>query len=298
VAIWRSIRKAITSRRGTGYYVAHCIASIDVLVFLRLRINVLHQEEQKSSDGLVTHGSDFGSSSNPSNVPIKGSKTMNYSYSRVTGFVAISIATAIFIGFISSLLTLHAFDITPLLAIRSFVITIAALLNIRLIWMLQLGFRTPLHWFSRFMLITGLIGSFIVFIGSAFDFLNTIVGHNLIIWFPLSQTQSIIAVGFAFIGIWLLLLNYQARLDKAWSHRLAWLGIIAGTVMATGLLAIPRIFIPYVSLYHEIVPELGELVGLLGWLFLYPSWCMWLGFVYRKGMYVGRHQEGFSPRFQ
>lgn len=215
---------------------------------------------------------------------------MNYSYSRVTGFVAISIATAIFIGFISSLLTLRAFNTTPLLAIRSFVITIAALLNIRLIWMLQLGFRTPLLWFSRFMLLTGLIGSIFVFIGPAFDFLNTILRHDIIIWFPLSQTQSIIAVGFAFIGIWLLLLNYQARLDDARSHRLARLGIIAGTVMVTGLLAIPRIFNPYVSLYHEIVPELGELVGHLGRLFLYPIWWMWLGFVYWKGMYVDRHQ--------
>jgi hypothetical protein len=68
VAIWRSIRKAITPSRGTGYYVAHCIAGIGVLVFLWLRINVLHQEQQKSWDGLVTHDSDFDSSSNPSIV--------------------------------------------------------------------------------------------------------------------------------------------------------------------------------------------------------------------------------------
>jgi hypothetical protein len=164
--------------------------------------------------------------------------------------------------------------------------------------MIYLDFRTKSTWFGPFLLIIGMIGSFIVLIGSAFELLNTIVGHSLIIWFPLGQTLSIIVVGYGFIGIWLLLLNYEARLHDTWSRRLGWLGIIVGAMMAIGLLAIPRIFIPYVSLYHLIVPELGEIVGNLGWMFFYPIWCISFGFVYLKVMYDGQHLQGFAPRFQ
>jgi hypothetical protein len=240
---------------------------------------------------------------------------MNNSYSRSIGLMALSIGITSFMGLTaygmagfgvltSYILTMRPFNLTPLLsttpllAIRAFVILIGVLLNLRFIWMIYLDFRTKSPWFSLFLLMTGMIGSFIVLIGSAFELLNNIVGHSLIIWFPLSQTLSIIVVGYGFIGIWLLLLNYQARLHNAWPRRLVWMGIIAGTIMAIGLLAIPRIFIPYVSLYHLIVPELGELVGHLGWMFFYPIWCVWFGFVYLKGMYGGEHIQGFVPRFQ
>lgn len=238
---------------------------------------------------------------------------MNNSYSRSIGLMAISIGITSFMGLItysmagfgvltSYILTMRPFNmtpllsITPLLAIRAFMILIGALLNLRFVWLIYLDFRTQSHWFSLFMLISGMIGSFIVFIGSAVDFLNTIAGHDLIIWFPLSQ--SIIVVGYAFLGLWLLLLNYQARFHDTWSHGLAWLGIIAGTIMTIGVLAIPRVFSTSVTLNHELVPELGELVGILGWMFFYPIWCIWFGFGYLKGMYSDQHLQGFAPRFQ
>ncbi len=237
---------------------------------------------------------------------------MNNSYSRYIGLMVISIGITSFIGLItysmagfgvlaSFILTMRPFNmtpllsITPLLAIRAFIILIGVLLNLRFMWMIYLDFRTKSTWFSPFMLMIGMIGSFIVLIGSAFELLNKIVGHNLIIWFPLGQTLSIVVVGYGLIGIWLLMLNNQARLHDAWPRHLVWMGIIAGVIMAIGLLAIPRIFIPYVSLSHLIVPELGEMVGNLGWMFFYPIWCIWLGFVYLKGMYRGEHLQGFVP---
>ena len=237
---------------------------------------------------------------------------MNNSYSRSIGLMAISIGITSFIGLLtygmagfgvlaSFILTMLPFNLTPLLsttpllAIRAFIIVIGALLNIGLVWMIYLDFRTKSTWFSPFVLMTGMFGSFVVLIGSAFELLNRVVGHHLIIWFPLGQTLSIIVVGYAFIGIWLLLLNYPARLHDTWSRRLAWSGIIAGAMMAIGLLAIPRIFIPYVSLSHLIVPELGEMAGNLGWMFFYPIWCISLGFVYLKGMYGGEHPQNFVP---
>jgi len=240
---------------------------------------------------------------------------MNNSSSRTIGWIAISIGITSFMGLItygmagfgvltSYILTMRPFNmtpilsITPLLAMRAFLILIGVFLNLRFIWMIYLDFRTKSPWFSLLLLMTGMIGSFIVFIGSAFELLNDTVGYSLIIWFPLSQTLSIIVVGYGFIGVWLLLLNYQARLHNAWPRGLGWMGIIAGIIMAIGLWAIPRVFIPYVSLYHLLVPELGELVGHLGWMFFYPIWCIALGFVYLKGMYDGKHLQGFAPRFQ
>lgn len=240
---------------------------------------------------------------------------MNNSSSRTIGWIAISIGITSFMGLTaygmagfavltSYILTMRPFNLTPLLsttpllAIRAFVILIGVLLNLRFIWMIYLDFRTKSPWFSLFLLMTGMIGSFIVLIGSAFELLNNIVGHNLIILFPLGQTLSIIVVGYGFIGIWLLLLNYQARLHDAWPRRLVWLGIIAGIIMAIGLFAIPRIVIPYVSLNHELVPELGELIGHLGWAIFYPIWCISFGFVYLKAPHDSPHLQGFVPRFQ
>jgi len=142
-----------------------------------------------------------------------------------------------------------------------------------------------------------MIGSFIVFIGSALDFLCAILGHSFDT-IPLSQTRSIIVVGYAFLGIWLLLLNYDARFHDTWLRHLAWLGVMAGIIMATGLLALPRIFVPYISLYHEPVPEIGELLGDVGWMLFYPIWCIWFGYVCLKDQYGGQHLQSFISRIR
>jgi len=223
---------------------------------------------------------------------------MNISFPRGVGLLTIIIGVDIFIGFLLYGLSFRAFDRMPLLTISAFLITIGALLNIMLVWIFHPYVRARSPWFSQLVLITGTTGSLIVFIGAAFDFLDTIVGHALIILFPLSQTRSIIVVGYAFIGIWLLLLNYHARVHDTWSPGLTWLGIIAGTIMTLGLLAAPRVFIPYVSLYHRPVPEIAEIVGDLGWKFLYPFWSIWTGYVFLNGRHSDQHLEGFARRFR
>ena len=208
---------------------------------------------------------------------------MHNSALRSPGWLAITIGMGILIGVVLYELSFHVFNRTPLLTISAVLIAIGALLNPTLVWMLHHNLAGQLLGLRQFIFITGRIGSLIALIGSGFDFLNTIVGHNLIILYPLSQTQSIIAVGYAFIGIWLLSLNIQARLHDTWSRRLAWWGIMTGAIMMIALLAIPKVFIPYVSLYHSLVPELGELIGNLGWRLFYPAWSIWFGRVILKG---------------
>lgn len=215
--------------------------------------------------------------------------------SRTTSWLAICVGSAIFLGSVSYEWSFHVFNRIPLLTFSAFLIVIGALLNPTLVWTLHQNLHAQSLESREFIVITGLIGSLIVLIGSGLDFLNTIAGHNLIILYSLSQTQSIIAVGYAFIGIWLLLLNVQARLHAVWPRRLVWLGIISGVIMAIALLAIPRVFIPYVSLYHKLVPELGELVGNLGWRLFYPIWSIWFGSLYFRGLSRDKYLQSSIP---
>ena len=203
---------------------------------------------------------------------------MNKSLSSTVIRLAIALGISISLGVVCYWLSFYVFNNVPLLGSRTF-IAIGALLNLALCWQLRLEFRNLWSWIKYFALFMGWSGSIIVCIGATFDFLNTGVQRDLINWFPLSQTQSIIAVGYGFIGIWLLLLNFHSGLSSTGLTSLTWLGIISGIFMAMGLFAIPRVFIPYVSLYHQFVPELGELVSSSGWMILYPIWSICFGSV-------------------
>ena len=53
---------------------------------------------------------------------------------------------------------------------------------------------------------------------------------------------SVNALGYAFIGIWLLAFNYHARLTDAFPQNLTRLGQISGALSALGLLNVLGIF--------------------------------------------------------
>jgi len=62
--------------------------------------------------------------------------------------------------------------------------------------------------------------------------------------------------GFGLIGIWLVILNLQAFQTKSWPKHFMGFGFIAAILMATGL---------------------AGANGALGFVFIYPIWCIWLG---------------------
>lgn len=208
---------------------------------------------------------------------------MNNSPSRAIRLLAIAFGVSILSGLGLTCLSFLFFDRNPLLTISAFMILMGTLLNLILLWMLHQDVRVQSIRFRQLILTTGVVGSPIALIGATNDFVNAVAGYDLIIWFPLSQ--SIIVTGYGFVGIWLLLLNSHAQIHDLWSHRLAWLGIITGMIMAVGLLATPRVFIPSVSLNHEPVPEIGELIGYVGWMLIYPIWSIWFGRVAIKGQH-------------
>jgi hypothetical protein len=204
---------------------------------------------------------------------------------RSPGRLAICIGIDILAGAVCYEFSFHVYNRAPLLTTSAIVMVIAGLLNPILVWIMYRRWGAQQQSLSQFILLVGLIGSSITLMGAGFDLINVVLGHNIFIVFPLSQTQSMITVGFGIIGVWLLGLNIQASYPNTWPRRLIWLGIVTGTIMAVGMLAIPRLLMPHVSLYHQLVPELEELTGNVGWRFLYPAWVIWLGVVSQQSQH-------------
>lgn len=107
----------------------------------------------------------------------------------------------------------------------------------------------------------------------------TIIGSTLIIFgftgFVLAGLYS--AMGNALIGLWLVAFCYSLRRGDALAHNLVIFGIVAGALMAIGLLGVPGIFAGIDSM--ESMPWYLY-VAFLGWLgtyLLYPIWTIWLG---------------------
>jgi len=200
---------------------------------------------------------------------------MNQSPSRVMPLLASATGVSILSALGLMGLSLLFFQWNPLLTLSALMILIASILNLMLLWVTHQHPHLSSSRFSQLTWAIGMAGSLIALIGAANDYLNSVAGHALILWYPLSQ--SIVVLGYGLVGIWLLALNYRARTGDLWPSRLASLGAITGIIMATGLFAIPRIFIPAVALNHEPLPEIAGWLGTVGWMLLYPLWSIGLG---------------------
>lgn len=163
--------------------------------------------------------------------------------------------------------------------IPAYIIAIAALLNTALAWSLYSHFRVQSPRLSKLMFGAEVIGSLIIFIGSVHLILGAISGR-----LPLYQTRLLIDFGYAFIGLWRLLLNYHARLYKTWWRHLARFGLITGILMAMSLITIPEI--PpetHFALHgHSLWTEFAQYLGELGWMLLYPIWLIWFGRIFEQ----------------
>ena len=83
--------------------------------------------------------------------------------------------------------------------------------------------------------------------------------------------------GYAWIGVWLLSFCLTPRVSAAWPRGLKGLGLVAGGLMLLGVLTLPGLLRGLDA--WEVLPwyvNVGQAGG-LGWLLLYPLWCLWLG---------------------
>lgn len=115
---------------------------------------------------------------------------------------------------------------------------------------------------------------------SSVDALTVAVGSILVIfeitgWYLAGLYTS---AGYALIGVWLLAINYSVWQSKFWPNGLSKLGMIAGMIMALGLLMIPGI-VNRIDAWEAgpwYINYIGQL-GAIGYLLLYPIWCILVG---------------------
>jgi ABC-type dipeptide/oligopeptide/nickel transport system permease subunit len=86
------------------------------------------------------------------------------------------------------------------------------------------------------------------------------------------------AAGNAMIGLWMLGLNYSAWRDNSFPQSLVIFGLISGVILALGLVTIPGIFRGIDSQEYELTTfNYIWWASSLGYLALYPTWCILLG---------------------
>ena len=157
----------------------------------------------------------------------------------------------------------------PFGTINDICIGLTAILSVFLAWMLYPQYHAQSPLLSQIALPIALFGALVVCIGSV------LVIFGITSWF---LAGLYMAAGNALIGLWLLGLNYSAQYTDNWSHGLVIFGIVVGVIMALGLAAIPGMLrgIDEWNSAPWYVNYVGQ-TGALGWLVLYPVWCIWLG---------------------
>lgn len=83
------------------------------------------------------------------------------------------------------------------------------------------------------------------------------------------------AAGYALIGLWLVLLNLAASRGQLWPQSLIVFGVVCGLVMLLGAAAVPGIFRGVDESGFTMSPaNILWGTGAIGWLALYPIWCI------------------------
>ncbi len=136
------------------------------------------------------------------------------------------------------------------------------LLSAALAWLLQRGRA------NAWSLVAAVIGALVMVLGSV------LVIADITGWYLAGLVS---AVGSALIGLWVLAINGMQPSVGELSSQLRKLGLVAGAVMLTGLLALPGVVsgVDDASAASWIVS--AGLVSWLGTYVLYPVWCWLLG---------------------
>jgi hypothetical protein len=181
----------------------------------------------------------------------------------------IALATGI-AGLLGLIFILLFFTIgQPFGTLNDICIGLTAILSVVLVWMLYSGHHAQSPLLSNIALVIALLGALVVLVGSALSIFG-VTG-----WF---LSGLYMAAGNAMIGLWLLALNYSALRGNSFPHSLVIFGIISGVILVLGLVTIPGIFRGVDTQEYELtIYNYIWWASSLGYLILYPIWCVLLG---------------------
>lgn len=195
--------------------------------------------------------------------------TMSISNVPLNAIGWVSIATGItgLLGFVFIMLFFTVGQ--PFGTLNDICIGLTALLSVVLVWMFYPGHHAQFPLLSKVALVIAIFGGVLVMVGAAL----AISGARG--WF---LSGLYMAAGNAMIGLWLLALSYSALRGGLWPHSLVIFGLVTGVILALGLVTIPGIFRGIDTQEYELT-LLNYIwwTSSLGYLALYPAWCILLG---------------------
>jgi len=157
----------------------------------------------------------------------------------------------------------------PFGTINDYCIGLTAILSVVLVWMLYSRLHSQSPLLSQVTFVIAMLGALLVLVGTALA-ISGLKG-----WF---LSGLYMAAGNAMIGLWLLGLNYSALRDNSLPQSLVIFGLISGVILALGLVTIPGIFRGIDSQEYELTTfNYIWWASSLGYLALYPIWCILLG---------------------
>ena len=190
----------------------------------------------------------------------------NFSFLTI-GWVAIATGIAGLLGFAFIILFFTIGQ--PFGTLNDICIGLTAILSVVLVWMLYPRYHMQFPLLSQVALAIAMLGAILVMVGSVLA-ISGVTG-----WF---LSGLYMAAGNAMIGLCLLGLNYSALRDNSLPHSLIIFGLMSGLILALGLVTIPGIFRGIDTQVYEItIFNSIWWASSLGYLALYPTWCVLLG---------------------
>jgi hypothetical protein len=192
--------------------------------------------------------------------------TVDFS-SITSGWVAIATGIAGLLGFVFIILFFTVGQ--PFGTLNDIFIGLTAILSVVLVWMLYPWHHAQSPLLSQVALVIAMIGALLVVVGSVLA-ITGVKG-----WF---QSGLYMAAGNAMIGLWLLALSYSALRGNLFPQSLVIFGLISSVILALGLVTIPAIFRGIDTQEYELtIFNSIWWASSLGYLALYPIWCILLG---------------------
>jgi hypothetical protein len=188
-------------------------------------------------------------------------------FSSIVGWVAI--ATGI-VGLLGLVFIILFFTIgQPFGTLNDICIGLMAILSVVLVWMLYPWHHTQSPLLSQVALVIAMLGAILVMVGAVLS-ISGVRG-----WF---LSGLYMAAGNGMIGLWLLALSYSALRGNLIPQSLVVFGLISGVILALGLVTIPGIFRGIDTQEYKLtIFNSIWWASPLGYLALYPIWCILLG---------------------